>query len=298
MSRQRGLNVIDVSYNKNEIKDAITKQINHGHYKQDSIYGNGSSSLKIVKILENFDISSQKNKLLVKYNMNFIAIIPARGGSKGIPNKNLIEVNSKPLISFTIEESLKSRYLKRIIVSTDDKNINNLALSSGIEVPFRRPKNISLDSTPMIDVLKHAVKWINAKNISYKALVLLQPTSPLRKANHIDEAIELFLSKRNVSSVVSVVKIPHQFSPISALKLNGGILQSYENNKITYNLRQNKPTFYARNGPAILIISKKTIENNELYGKKSLPYIMPKSNSLDIDDYEDLNEFKKILDLK
>ena len=104
--------------------------------------------------------------------MNFIAIIPARGGSKGIPNKNLIEVNSKPLISFTIEESLKSRYLKRIIVSTDDKNIANLALSSGIEVPFRRPKNISLDSTPMIDVLKHAVKWINAKNIPYKALYI------------------------------------------------------------------------------------------------------------------------------
>lgn len=230
--------------------------------------------------------------------MNFIAIIPARGGSKGILNKNLVEVNSKPLISFTIEESLKSRYLKRILVSTDDKNITNVALSSGIEVPFKRPKNISLDSTPMIEVLKHAVKWINAKNIPYTALVLLQPTSPLRKASHIDEAIEVFLSKRNVSSVVSVVKIPHQFSPISALKLNAGILQSYETNKLTYNLRQNKPTFYARNGPAILIVSKKTIENNELYGKKSLPYIMPKSNSLDIDDYEDLNEFKKILDMK
>ena len=226
--------------------------------------------------------------------MSIFAIIPARGGSKGIVRKNLALILNKPLISFSITAAIKSKLVDRVLVSSDDEEIIQVAKSFGAEIPFKRPDEISSDQTAMIDVLKHMVNYLVGKNELIEAIVLLQPTSPLRTEKHIDEAISKFRSS-NASSVVSVVEVPHQYNPYSVLSLN----QNGELNPIldkTFNRRQDKPKFYARNGPAILVVSPSVILDDELYGSTSLPYFMTKENSLDIDKKEDLVEACRILE--
>jgi len=137
------------------------------------------------------------------------------------------------------------------------------------------------------------VSYLVDKNESIEAIVLLQPTSPLRTEKHIDEAISQFLSSK-ASSVVSVVEVPHQFNPYSVLSLNkNGELKPIKDK--VFKRRQDKPKFYARNGPAILVVRPSVILNNELYGLTSFPYFMTKEDSLDIDKKEDLEEAFRIL---
>ena len=220
--------------------------------------------------------------------MSIFAVIPARGGSKGIVRKNLSLISNQPLIGFSIEAAIKSRLIDRVIVSSDDDEIIKVAKSFGAEVPFKRPDEISSDKTAMIDVLKHAVNFLFEKNEVIEAIVLLQPTSPLRTEKHIDDSIAIF-RKSNPSSVVSVVEVPHQYNPYSVYSLNAnGELNPFNEKK--FNRRQEKQIFYARNGPAILVVKPSTILNNELYGPSCLPYFMKKEDSLDIDTKEDLNE--------
>ena len=223
--------------------------------------------------------------------MSIVGIIPARGGSKGIHRKNLTKISNVPLIGITIMAANKSKYLDRIIVSTDDSEISKVAESYGAEVPFERPKNISTDTSKMIDVLKHALLFLVKSKEKVNAIVLLQPTSPLRNEIHIDEAIELFI-KSKANSVVSVIEVPHQFNPHSILSINEkGELK--QNSERFFSRRQDKPKYYARNGPAILIIDSETIMNDDLYGKKSIPYFMSVEESLDIDTLTDLEEANK-----
>jgi len=223
--------------------------------------------------------------------MNSIAIIPARGGSKGIYRKNIIKIGNIPLIGFTIMAAKKSKYLNEIIVSTDDKEIMEISKKYGADTPFLRPNNISCDETSMIEVLKHALIFLKQSIPKIDAVVLLQPTSPLRNEKHIDEAIDLFFRSK-ASSVVSVVEVPHQYNPHSVLYLNNkGELVC--NSKKNFTRRQDKPKFYARNGPAILVIDPNTIINNDLYGSKSIPYFMNMDDSLDIDTISDLEIFKR-----
>src|SRR5690606_12646538 len=120
----------------------------------------------------------------------FLAVIPARGGSKGIPNKNIVDVNGKPLIQYTVEAALNSKYLDRIIVSTDSLEIAKVAKACGAEVPFLRPAELATDTSKTIEALLHAVREISTSNLRYDYLVLLQPTQPLRQSFHIDEAVE------------------------------------------------------------------------------------------------------------
>ena len=223
--------------------------------------------------------------------MSIVGIIPARGGSKGIYKKNLAKISNIPLIGITIMAANKSKYLDRVIVSTDDSEIIKVAKSYGAEVPFERPKNISTDKSKMIDVLKHALLFLVQAKEKVDAIVLLQPTSPLRNEIHIDEAIELFI-KSKANSVVSVIQVPHQFNPHSILSINEmGELK--QNSEKLFARRQDKPVYYARNGPAILIIDSETILKDDLYGNKSIPYFMSEEESLDIDNLADLEEAKR-----
>ena len=226
--------------------------------------------------------------------MTVVGIIPARGGSKGIHRKNLVKIGSTPLIGLTILAAKKARSIDKIIVSSDDEEIMQVARYYGAETPFIRPKNISLDSTKMIEVLKHALLFLNNSKTKTNAIVLLQPTSPLRNEIHIEESLELFF-RMKASSIVSVVEVPHQYNPHSILYLNkSGRLE--RNSKINFTRRQEKPKFYARNGPSILITDPKVIMDDELYGDNSYPYIMSKEDSLDIDTLSDLEEAKRILE--
>jgi CMP-N,N'-diacetyllegionaminic acid synthase len=177
--------------------------------------------------------------------------------------------------------------VNRVIVSTDDEGIATIARQWGAEVPFLRPAELANDAAPMLGVLLHALFWLEAAGESVEALVLLQPTSRLRCARHVDEAIALFFQNR-VSSVVSVVEVPHAFNPVSVMKLDDGLLLPYLTAGAVITRRQDKPLVYARNGPAVLVSAPQTLRQGELYGDRCMAYPMSHRESIDIDAPEDL----------
>lgn len=227
--------------------------------------------------------------------MNVIGLIPARGGSKGILHKNLTPLAGKPLLAYTCEAARQSHALCRTIVSTDDEAIAHVARTYGMDVPFMRPKDLAQDTTPMLSVLQHALAAMAQEGSTPDAIALLQPTSPLRSASHIDQAVGLF-EATGADTVVSVCTVPHRFNPSSIMMEENGRLLPYEGGTQILR-RQDKPRLYARNGPAILIIRRATIELGNLYGSDVRPFIMDRRSSLDIDDAEDLGYAEFLLQL-
>ena len=215
-----------------------------------------------------------------------MGIIPARGGSKGIPRKNIKKIAGKPLLAYTAKAALGSSYISRVVLSTEDQEIRQVGNELGLEIPFIRPDNLAQDNTPSLPVVQHVLVMLERQeNYKPDLIVLLQPTSPLRTSKHIDEALELFINQ-NADSLVSVTEVPHNMKPYSVMKSkkNGTIVPFliYEENK---NIRQQKPKFFARNGAAIYISTYECImKNNSLYGSKILPYFMKKEDSFDLDD--------------
>ena len=211
--------------------------------------------------------------------MFVLAIIPARAGSKSIKNKNLVKIKNKPLISYTIEEAKKSRLINETYISSDSRRIIELAKFNKINYVLR-PKKISSDKAKTIETIKHLIKYFKKKNNFYPDyVIILQPTSPLRKSYHIDQAIKLIIKNKKSDSLVSCVKVRHSYNPNSLMKLKR---------------RQDKSDFYARNGAAIYII-KYPVYLSKIFGKNTIPYIMDTKSSLDIDDMHDLRKLKKIL---
>ena len=225
-----------------------------------------------------------------------LGIIPARGGSKGIPRKNLRLVGGKPLIHYAIEEGKKSRLITRLILSSEDEEIIDYCKNKGIEVPFKRPLQLAEDDTPMLEVVLHAIDFFK-KEESYcpQYIIILQPTSPLRTHRHIDEALEKLINS-DADSIVSVIEVPHNFNPYSVMEFNGKYLRAFLKFDESLNLRQKKPKFFARNGPAILAFTYNCLVNKKsMYGEKILPYFMKKEDSFDIDEEIDLKIAEYIL---
>lgn len=220
--------------------------------------------------------------------MSIVAVIPARGGSKGIHRKNLVRIAGRPLIAYSIDAALDAASVDRVLISTDDTEIADVARELGAEVPFLRPPELAGDAAPMLEVLRHSLSWLESQDVTVEALVLLQPTSPLRTAGHIEDAIALFRSAP-ASSVVSVVEVPHQFNPVSVMKLSvQGTLALFLGEQVAATRRQDKPKAYARNGPAVLVCNPDTLRVGELYGDSCRPYLMSDEDSLDIDTPRDL----------
>jgi CMP-N,N'-diacetyllegionaminic acid synthase len=203
-----------------------------------------------------------------------LGLIPARGGSKGIPRKNLAPVAGKPLLAWTVGAALASRRLTRAVVSTDSDEIADVARSLGADV-LARPAELAADETPMLDVIRHALGELRACD----ALVLLQPTSPLRRAKHIDEAVELLLDS-GADAVVSVVEAPHAFLPASLMLLEEGRLVALDARAPL--VRQQKAQLYARNGPAVLALRPERLGGG-LYEGDCRAYVMDPRDSLDVD---------------
>jgi len=210
-----------------------------------------------------------------------LAIIPARGGSKGVPRKNIRDVAGKPLIAWTLEEAAKSEYIDRIVVSTDDQEIADTAVQWGGEVPFLRPAELARDDTPGIAPVIHMLSTIRP---TYDLVILLQPTSPLRAVADIDGAIALLVDQ-NAKACVSVVE-PDK-SPYWMYSLNNsGHLKPLL--KGDYVRRQDIPPVYALNGAVYVadvnwLLFEQTFVNNE-----TLAYVMPQERSIDIDTEMDL----------
>ena len=205
--------------------------------------------------------------------MDVLALIPARGGSKGIPRKNLVPVGGRPLLEWTVDAARGASEISRVAVSTDDDEI---AAAAGVEV-LRRPAELAADDTPMVDVVRHAVA-----ELAPDVVVLLQPTSPLRRHEHVDACVRLLLES-GADSVVSVVEVPHRFRPESLMDVVDGRVVS----RGAVTTRQQKPLVYARNGPAVLALRTERI-GDDLYGGDCRPYVMDERDSLDVDTPFDL----------
>ena len=225
--------------------------------------------------------------------MNVLGVVPARGGSKAIPQKNLALVGGRPLLSYTADAARASRRLERVILSTDDPAIAEAGRTLGLEVPFLRPASLAADDTPMIPVLRHAVSEMRARGFAADAVVLLQPTSPLRRAAHIDAAVDL-LEQSGADTVVSVVDVPHQFSPASVMRLVDGRLQPLLDGPVVTR-RQDKLRVYARNGPAVLATRVAMLDRESLYDGDCRPLVMDAAESIDIDGPWDLELLEFLL---
>jgi CMP-N,N'-diacetyllegionaminic acid synthase len=218
--------------------------------------------------------------------MRVLAVIPARGGSKGLKGKNLLPLAGRPLLAYTADAARASRRLERAIVSTDDGAIAESARGLGLEVPFVRPADLAADHTPMLPVLQHAARAMREQGFDADAVVLLQPTSPLRRAEHIDRAVDL-LASTGADSVVTVVDVPHQFNPVSVMRVDGERLRPYADGPVVTR-RQEKPRVFARNGPAVLAVRATVLDAGSLYGDDCRPLVMGAEESIDIDTAADL----------
>ncbi|MBW2554728.1 MAG: acylneuraminate cytidylyltransferase family protein [Deltaproteobacteria bacterium] len=211
-----------------------------------------------------------------------LAVITARGGSKGIPRKNIRTLLDKPLIAYTIQAALQSRTLNKIIVSTDDETIAHVSEQYGAEVPFLRPKHLASDNATSLSVLQHAVRYLEEKEcLLADIIVCLQPTSPLRSAEDIDQAVTLCLSS-GADSVVSLCQVechPYWMKKVVA----GNVYPLMEIDDEKYSRRQDLPPVYQLNGAIYVTRRKVLLEEKRLLGKHTLPYIMPRERSIDID---------------
>lgn len=225
--------------------------------------------------------------------MQVLAVIPARGGSKGVPGKNLRELCGRPLLAYTADAVKASTRITRAIVSTDDDRIAECARSLGLDVPFMRPASLAGDDTPMLPVLQHAIDAMTSRGVPVDVVVLLQPTSPLRRAEHVDTAID-WLERAGGDSVVSVVEVPHQFSPVSVMRIEDGVLKPFLDGP-TVTRRQDKPRVFARNGPAVLAVRADVVKGGSLYGETSWPLAMSTEDSIDIDSVWDFELVECVL---
>lgn len=214
-----------------------------------------------------------------------LAIIPARGGSKGVPGKNIKELAGKPMIAYTIEAAIKSRIFEKIIVSTDSKEIAKAATDFGAEVPFMRPEAIAGDLVSSDDVILHALDFYKNQGTVYDEVCKLQPTSPLRNAEHIKKAYQLFKEKE-ADFLVSVCECEH--SPLWAGQIGLDLrLDYFISEEVKRACRQDMPTYYRLNGAIYIARTESFYQNKNFLGKNSIAYIMGQTESVDIDSYLD-----------
>lgn len=219
-------------------------------------------------------------------NKRILGLITARGGSKGIPGKNIKELCGKPLIEYTIEAAKKSNVLTRTIVSTDSGQIADISRNLGADVPFLRPAELARDLSSSIDVAKHAINWLKENdNQEFDYVMILQPTSPLRLAQDIDECIKKIVDT-DADSIMSMVELT-DFSLKKLKKIEDDLILPYLYEEGAQSARrQDKIKVYKRNC-AVYLTKTEFILKNDLFGKISRPYVMPIERSIDINEPAD-----------
>ena len=223
-----------------------------------------------------------------------IAIIPARCGSKGLPGKNIKDLLGKPVIAYTIEEALKSKYIDEVIISTDSQEIEDVAISLGAKSHFLRPKELALDDSKAIDNYIYTVNRLNNDfDYSVDSFVVLQPTSPLRIVQDIDGAIKLFKEKK-ADSVVSYTEEHHPITWHKYIDNNGKFENIFEEKLLN---RQDIRSSYFSNG-AVMVFKYDLLKINKYFSDNSYAYIMPRRRSVDIDTLEDFRYIEFLLRYK
>ena len=216
-------------------------------------------------------------------NSQFLVIIPARGGSKGLINKNILKFSGKPLIYWTIKAALKCSFFKEVVVSTDSIKIKKISEKYGALVPFLRPKNISKDISPSHLLIKHCINYFQKKKIFFKYIVLLEPTSPIRLPNDLEISVSKFL--KNLKKIDSLISLGEVFEhPFVIKKINKSKAVDFVKNKKNYTQRQSLPKFYFPYG--VIYISKisRYLKYKKFYTKNTGYYFIKKYQNLEIDD--------------
>ena len=225
--------------------------------------------------------------------MKILGIIAARGGSKGIPGKNIKELHGKALIYYSIEAANQSRLLSKLVLSSDDDAIIKVAKKMGVAVPFKRPSELAEDDTPSIAVVKHALEYLKEEGENYDAVCLLQPTTPFRRETLIDEAIAKFMEEK-FDSVISVREIPADYNPHWAFEEKEGELKIATGEKVPIPRRQELPKAYHRDG-AIYVTRSDVIMRDSLLGEKTGFVDTTNDPYVNIDTHEDWKKAENIL---
>lgn len=224
--------------------------------------------------------------------MKILAVIPARAGSKGIPCKNAMTVGGKPLIAWTIEAAKKCKRIDRIIVSSDGDEILNIAEKYGAE-KLRRPASLALDESRSEPVIVHALKTLAEKGYMPDLVVYLQPTSPLRAAEHLSRAFSLF-NEKGADALISVTKADNKFLKAFTGKPDGFIF-GVSNNDFPFMNRQNLPEVFMPNGAIYIVRASDFLKDPKFWREKTVPFVMSAEDSIDLDTPEDLARIGKRL---
>lgn len=228
-------------------------------------------------------------------NKKILAIIPARGGSKGLPDKNIKLLLDKPLIAWTIEQAKNSKFIDEIHVSTDSPKIAKIAEDYGIKVPDLRPDYLATDSSSTIDVVEYIIKKYEEQNKFFDYIVLLEPTSPLRKKNDIDNAIEKININSKAHGVVSVGKVSLEHPSIVKKINENNFVDSYVKSSIKISQRQQLDEAYFPYGVIYLIKTKYFKKYKSFYTKKIIPFLIERWQNYEIDDIFDFICIENIL---
>ncbi|MFD0864113.1 cytidylyltransferase domain-containing protein [Sungkyunkwania multivorans] len=229
--------------------------------------------------------------------MRVLGLIPARGGSKGIPGKNLKVLGGKPLLQFTAETALASRMLSKVVLSSDDSDIMHAAASMGIEVPYKRPAELAQDQTPTLPVVQHAISYYEGQGEYFDAVCLLQVTSPFRTTALLDAAVKKFIAHK-LDSLVSVLKVPHEFNPHWTFKADdSGLLTIATGDEQLIPRRQELPDAYHRDGSIYITRTPVIMEQQSLYGSKMGFIESSPENHVNIDTIADWKKAEELLKL-
>lgn len=226
--------------------------------------------------------------------MLVLGLVPARGGSKGVPGKNVRPLAGHTLLEYTARAARGSGVIDRAILSTDSPEIAEAGRRAGLEVPFMRPAELAADETPMLPVIRHALAETRGTGWSPDIIVLLQPTSPLRRAEHIRDAVNL-LRETGADSVVTVVEVPRHLSPDYVMRIDAGRLKPFLPDGLLVTRRQDARAAYSRDG-TVYAFRRETLERFDgIYGEDCRPLLIASRESLSIDSPSDWDEAARIL---
>lgn len=227
--------------------------------------------------------------------MRVLGLIPARGGSKSVPRKNISLLRGKPLLQYTAEAALASQNISRTLLTTDDEEIAEVGRACGLEVPFLRPAELGRDDTPTLPVIQHALNWLEERGERFDVVCLLEPTSPIRRPGLIDSCLDL-LRTSGADSVVTIVPIPSEYNPHWVYLRNpDGTLHLATGEADPIPRRQDLPPAYSRDGSVYVSRRDVIMKQRSLYGKRIAGFVVGNEESVNIDDNADWKRAEEML---
>lgn len=226
-----------------------------------------------------------------------LAIIPARGGSKGLPGKNIRPLCGKSLIGWSIEHAQRSKYIDDIFISTDSTEIASVAESCGIEVPELRPTELAADTVPSSEFIVYTINHLAEKGKKFDYIILLEPTSPLRDVEDVDKSIEILIDNSKAEAIVSVCKAEDIHPAFMVMISEQGTLQGYDSDMKALR-RQDLPDVFFFEGTIYVSKVESFLKRKAFYHEKTLPYIVPKWKSFEVDDIIDFTIIETLMKMK